>query len=178
MNGLKFVVGILACVFLASAYETDVAGDNYIVGGRNANRHQFPWIVSLRNRFNEAICGGFILSDHWVGSAAHCTEARYADPRNVIIASGAHTQTDGNRHQVARIINHPRYNRNFRIFDISILRTVDRIPITPQGSVRPINFPNGPVVPVGATVYLAGWGWTQVSDSIYIYVFSLIKCLH
>lgn len=162
MEGLKLVFGSLACVLLASALAVDVVGDNYIVGGRNANRHQFPWIVSLRNTMNRHHCGGFILSDRWVGSAAHCTIRRLANPNNLIIASGAHTQTDGRKHRVARIVNHPRYNQEHVTFDFSIIQTVDRIPITPQGPVRAIRFPTGPVVHDGSTVFIAGWGWSRV----------------
>lgn len=162
MEGLKLVFGSLACVLLASALAVDVVGDNYIVGGRNANRHQFPWIVSLRNTMNRHHCGGFILSDRWVGSAAHCTIRRLANPNNLIIASGAHTQTDGRKHRVDRIVNHPRYNQEHVTFDFSIIQTVDRIPITPQGPVRAIRFPTGPVVHDGSTVFIAGWGWSRV----------------
>lgn len=164
MRSLKIIFGLLVCVLLASAFETEVNGDNYIVGGRPATRHQFPWIVSLRSATNDHFCGGFILSDRWVGSAAHCTFGSRAVPANVIVASAAHTRFDGNRHRVARIVNHPRYNRQHMIFDISIIQTADRIPITPNGPVRTIRFPTGPVVHDGQTVFFAGWGLTGVSE--------------
>lgn len=164
MNGIKIVFGLLACVLLASAFDTEVDGDNYVVGGRNATRNQFPWIVSLRRQGNNHFCGAFILSDRWIGTAAHCTQGQLAQPANVVAATGAHTRTDGNVHRLARIFNHPRYNRRTMTFDVSILQTVDRIPVTPNGPVRTIRFPSGPVVHNGQTVFLAGWGATQVSN--------------
>lgn len=164
MSGFKIVFGLLACVLLVSAFETDIVGDNYIIGGRNANRYQFPWIVSLRNRQNNHFCGGFILSNRWIGSAAQCTLGNHAIPDNVIAATGAHTRTDGTRHRINRILNHPRFNRVTLTFDVSILQTADRIAVTPNGPIRAIRFPTGQVVHNGATVYIAGWGRAQVRD--------------
>lgn len=37
MTGLKIVLGLLACVLHASAYETATGGDSYIIDGHNAN---------------------------------------------------------------------------------------------------------------------------------------------
>lgn len=174
MYGVKVVIGHLVFgVLLASAFEAGVDGDNYIIGGRPANRYQFPWLISLRNPQNHHVCGGFIMSDRWIGSAAQCTQGRYSNPNGLIAVSGAHTRTDGNRHRVARIINHPRYNNRFRMFDVSIIQTAERMPITPQGPIRPIRFPRGPVVHDFTTVFIAGWGVSRVNTLILLFFFFL-----
>lgn len=161
MNGVKIVFCLLSVAILVSALKDDDVGGNYVVGGRAATRHQFPWIVSLRNTQNIHFCGGFILSDRWIGTAAHCTQGRFASPEQIIAATGAHTLTDGNRHRVIRLVNHPRYNRNLA-FDVSILLTAERMPVTPQGPVRTIRFPTGPMANDRSVAYFAGWGLTQV----------------
>lgn len=164
MTGLKIVLGLLACVLHASAYETATGGDSYIIDGHNASQHQFPWIVSLRTvATNRHVCGGFILGDRWVGTSAECIRRASLQSQTVVVASGAHTRTDGNIHHVIRIIRHPRFSHISMTFDFALLQTANKIPITPQGPVRAIKCATGPVVEDDASVITAGWGIIKVS---------------
>ena len=45
-----------------------------IVGGQEAPGSKWPWQVSLRLRYQYWIhfCGGSLINDQWVVSAAHC----------------------------------------------------------------------------------------------------------
>ncbi len=49
-----------------------------VVGGIKAEKHEFPWIVSIQKRDNYAnyrhFCGGSIINDYFVITAAHCAE--------------------------------------------------------------------------------------------------------
>lgn len=159
MNGLATLLSLLACVFVATANE-NVDADNYIIGGRKATPGQFPQLVSMRTIQNEHFCGGFILSDRWVCTAAHCTVGARARPANILVATGAHTRTDGQRYRVARVVNHPRYDRHQRTFDVSIVQTKIRIVLNARVAV--IRWPTGPVVHNGQTMLIAGWGITKV----------------
>lgn len=42
-----------------------------IIGGMEAEVGEFPWQVSIQAR-NEHFCGGAIISEWWIVSAAHC----------------------------------------------------------------------------------------------------------
>jgi len=45
--------------------------DHRITGGFTAERGQFPWQVGLIINFF-GFCGGSLISDRWVLTAAHC----------------------------------------------------------------------------------------------------------
>ena len=47
---------------------------SYIIGGRYAKDGEVPWQVSLWRVINkdDFYCGGSILSDQWILTAAHC----------------------------------------------------------------------------------------------------------
>ena len=46
--------------------------DSKVVGGTVAHEGQFPYQISLRNRYNRHFCGGSILNHQWILTAAHC----------------------------------------------------------------------------------------------------------
>jgi secreted trypsin-like serine protease len=50
---------------------SDNSIDTRIIGGEPATLGQIPWQASLRIN-NKHTCGGSILTDRWVISAAHC----------------------------------------------------------------------------------------------------------
>lgn len=176
MIATKIVLGLLACVLIASGEEinvpaeqdyfvvnTTLESDNYIVGGQNARPGQFPFMVSLRTRQNRHFCGASILNNRWVLSAAHCTQGKTAEARNVLAVLGGHLQTDGVTCPILRIINHPRYNRQFMLNDISLLNSVHQFQFI-ERLIQPLRLPNADYTD-GQRVqtWVAGWGLTRVS---------------
>ena len=82
-----------------------------IVGGHEAVPYSWSMIVSLRfDGSTDHSCGGSILNDNYILSAAHCFKGiSYDAPAGVSIAAGIHNRSEGNQtiRQVDRIIIHP-----------------------------------------------------------------------
>jgi len=127
-----------------------------IVGGEEATPHEFPWIVDMRRGGH--YCGGSIISEEWVMTAAHCSTAA---PSNYELVAGDHHigQTEGTeqRRQVVRIIRHPRYgNTNIQYENDIALMKVDT-PFQFNQYVQPAPIPDMTFEPTERAV-VAGWG--------------------
>lgn len=107
------------------------AGDeDRIVGGNNAIRNQFPWQVSLQfvsGSRSQHFCGGTILNNQWILTAAHC--AIEVSPSDVQVVAGILNldDTDVSAPQmqkvgVAEIIVHEAYNSYLFVNDIALLK--------------------------------------------------------
>ena len=52
-----------------------------VVGGWDARPNEFPWQISMHRlrdsgEFSHS-CGGSIINENWILSAAHCVDTRY-----------------------------------------------------------------------------------------------------
>ncbi|XP_026101463.1 granzyme M-like [Carassius auratus] len=56
-----------------------------IVNGKEAKPHSRPYMVSLQNRFKHT-CGGFLISDEFVMTAAHCWKG-YPEILTVVVGA-------------------------------------------------------------------------------------------
>jgi len=69
-----------------------LAASQRIVGGEEAEPHEFPWQISLRRASdNFHFCGGSVLNENTVVTAAHCTVI-WDSPDEVVIVAGEHNK--------------------------------------------------------------------------------------
>lgn len=77
---------------LAANAEEPEAGGGFeakIIGGEAAEEGQYPWLVSLVYSDNgAAFCGGSVIAEDVVITAAHCVE-RLSGPDDVVVYSGS-----------------------------------------------------------------------------------------
>jgi len=130
-----------------------------VVNGQNAQRHAWPWQISLRVNGGH-ICGGSIISPWWILTASHCVE-RNPYPSGYTVVVGAHAQserpTNNQVFYLRRVIMHERY-RNLN-FDVALLQL--RRPIQMSSKARAVCLPEqGSRIRAGSRCYITGWGRT------------------
>ena len=138
-----------------------------IVGGYEAEPHSWPWMAAIfikidSNRYK--FCGGSVISNWHVLSAAHCAfdkKGLAIRAQNFRIMLGAHNRTaqDGVWYDVSRVIAHPEYESRTRQSDISLLTLERRIVFS--HTIAPLCLADDSVSKINLTRYHAvvtGWG--------------------
>ncbi|XP_042363895.1 serine protease 27 isoform X3 [Plectropomus leopardus] len=135
---------LLMCSFLSEqgsmAEDCGVAPLNTrTVAGENATAGSWPWQVSVHlNPKGAQICGGTLISDQWVLTAAHCIKTNF--PSVWILYFGRETQSGPNVNEVSRtvsqIIIHPDHNSEPFNNDIALMKLSS--PVTFTDYIRPI----------------------------------------
>ncbi|KAK6635458.1 hypothetical protein RUM44_000709 [Polyplax serrata] len=129
-----------------------------VVGGRPADPKQWPWMVSLiRNR--EHFCGGCLITDKHVLTAAHCLKG--INPKTVVVRLGEHDlqrieETRTQDFRVAEVVPHNDFNANTYENDIAIVK-LDRS-VTFNSYAWPVCLPQPGSDFVDEEAIVIGWG--------------------
>ncbi|XP_011863835.1 PREDICTED: trypsin-1-like [Vollenhovia emeryi] len=119
--------------------------DPRIVNGEDAKLGEIPYQISLQTRSESFhFCGGSILNNNYVITAAHCVEGEPAG-RLKVVAGTIKLSDPKSEHEVTKIIVHKDYNaRNSWINDIALVKvktpfkvssTIGHVPLPPKGHV-------------------------------------------
>lgn len=111
-----------------------------IVGGQECKRGECPWQALLfSDEENDGFCGGTILNEYYILTAAHCLHQ--ARRFKVRVGDLNTEQEEGGEmvHEVDMIIKHNKFQRDTYDFDIAMLRL--KTPITFRENVAPACLP-------------------------------------
>ena len=135
-----------------------------IVGGTQVNpacpNCKYEFMVSLQSGgwWGGHFCGGSLVREDWVVTAAHCVQGESASSIDVVIGLHNVNGTNGSQtRDVAEIIIHPQYSGNSLNNDYALLRLSS--PITNFEPIQLITENSHDNEPVMSTVM--GWGATQ-----------------
>ncbi|KAG7227830.1 hypothetical protein INR49_013624 [Caranx melampygus] len=129
-----------------------------IVGGENATARSWPWQVSIHYLVSH-ICGGTLINNQWVLTAAHCIPEGLAN--RWILYLGRETQSGPNVNEVNRtvsqIIIHPDYNNTLLNNDIALMKLSTPVSFTEY--IRPICLASNSSQFYNSTpCWATGWG--------------------
>ncbi|KAK5602830.1 hypothetical protein CRENBAI_025103 [Crenichthys baileyi] len=158
---------ILSCLaFIGAAYGCGspaipplITGYARIVNGEEAVPHSWPWQVSLQDYTGFHFCGGSLISETWVVTAAHCG----VQTSDRVILGEHDRSSNAESIQVispGRVFRHPQYNSYTNNNDITLIKLSS--PAQLNMRVSPVclaetadNFPGG------LRCVTTGWGLTR-----------------
>lgn len=141
--------------------DTNITFDNRILYGERAEENQFPYQVSLQLD-KKHICGGSIISDGKVLTAAHCSESKHGrslpiDSLRVLVGTNQlKVSAQQYFYLVKSVVVHDKFDRETVHYDYALVfikGTFDfrslKISIIPLAQVNPLP---------GTVCYVSGWG--------------------
>ena len=148
-----------------------------IVGGIEAQPGEFPWQVSWQRKGSSTFshsCGGSILNENWILTAAHCCAGIY---EGRIVAGGLKLKEDEGIEQERSYVEfiHPEYDSRATNNDVCLLKLSEPLDLSMPESVGPIKLNTKSEVEEGPTFVVSGWGTTSVSK-ILISRFGRVPC--
>jgi hypothetical protein len=167
----------------AKSYNTAVEDDNYerypkscgrasvamsrsglrIINGAEARPHSHPWQVKVVTTNGRSVgnCGGSLINNQWVLTAAHCLSN---DKSKMSVQLGAHdyTRLEEGKVSVAveRMVGHADYDERRIVNDIALLKLAHPVAFSDQ--IQPVCLPKSDPEP--QTSIISGWGKTSDQD--------------
>ncbi|XP_039750561.1 trypsin-like [Pararge aegeria] len=155
-----------------------------IVGGYETKKKEIPWIVVLlyNGRF---YCGGSLINDLYVLTAAHCTSGFRKEKMTVRFLEHDRSVPNDTKtidRKVSQIIRHLRYNPSNYDNDIAMLKLSERVDLSTalkrvrveetgvedenDVGLRPVCLPLAGLSYNNETALVAGWGTTEEGGSV------------
>ncbi|XP_009468730.1 PREDICTED: chymotrypsin-like protease CTRL-1 [Nipponia nippon] len=161
----------VACLALASTVSgcgvptisPSVHDSERIINGQNAVAGSWPWQVSLQTRFGSHFCGGSLINENWVVTAAHCE----FNPYSHVVVLGEY-DLSSNRESiqvktVVKAITNPNWDPYNLNNDITLLKLSSPAQLGPR--VSPVCLaPANLALPPNLQCVTTGWGRTNTNS--------------
>ena len=125
--------------------------------------NEYPWQVGMVTAGHSMVwCGGSLISNQWILTAAHCTQDK--SPSDIEVLLGEHdlhnsSETSVFRMTIAHIEDHPKYNSSTLNYDFSLLKIKETVDFMTLRHIRPICLPREAIDDYKNFVAtVTGWG--------------------
>ncbi|VUD67617.1 Trypsin [Thalassocella blandensis] len=143
-----------------------------IIGGAEVEPGEYPFMVAvgynLSGDFNQ-FCGGVLISDSWVATAAHCSEG--TNPLDVGVLVGTNDIYDGSGQllEVEDIVLHPEFDSILSVgggYDIALWKLAQPIDLAASGleSISMLSPENAALAADGQLATTVGWGVSDLAS--------------
>jgi trypsin len=146
-------------------------GIGKIVGGTDAKDGEFPFQVSLRSVAALGLthfCGGSIVNENFVLTAAHCCAGQLALAVHVVAGGTKLYVNEGveQRVNVAKILAHEDYDSSTITNDICLLKLSESLDLS-GSEIQAVTLPTqGQDTPAGTAAVVTGWGATSEGSGL------------
>ncbi|XP_029469334.1 complement factor D-like [Rhinatrema bivittatum] len=129
-----------------------------ILGGSEAKPHLRPYMASLHED-GKHLCGGFLIADQWVLSAAHCRPEQENATLQVLLGAHSLSEPEPSKHfyQVLAYFLHPGYNDTTAHNDLLLLKLREKVALSQEVKILPFQKVDKDL-PAGTICDVAGWG--------------------
>lgn len=156
-------------------------------GQPRATRTHSPWQVEIYSNFTQWTaddlkahklwelphrCGGSLIADHWVLTAAHCIDQQKVDKGyRVRLGTTDIDDNSGVTYRIDRMVMHGRYDAEHHLNDIALIHFVaddltDRSKARSVERIRLYGTKSGEdALGAGIPVTVTGWGKTSAGDA-------------
>ena len=155
---MRFKRPIAAVLGAGAALATMVAvptPSQAIVGGTNVPPNGYPFMASVQDG-GFHFCGGSVIANRWVLTAAHCVPDGNA--AGLTVRVGSNNNTSGGVVRVVDLVKvHPSFDGTYH--DAALLRLTQDVPLVGVSKIALANSPaNDSLEAQGTPVVVAGWG--------------------
>lgn len=164
MKLYRVLILLIGVFFLQGVNAAGTGVQTRIVGGTESTSGEWPWMVllSTSNSTSNFFCGGSLISERWVLTAAHCV---LNSPGAIYAFVGEYSKStnDISANKISTIIVHPDYDPLTSDNDIALLK------LSNVETITPVNIISSSVAATLETtsqdylrdVYAIGWGSTE-----------------
>ncbi|XP_004429095.1 PREDICTED: chymotrypsin-like elastase family member 1 isoform X2 [Ceratotherium simum simum] len=166
---LRFLV--FASLVLHGHSTQDILETNArVVGGNEAQKNSWPSQISLQYLSGGSwyhTCGGTLIQQKWVVTAAHCVDSQLTF--RVVVGDHNLSQNDGTEQYVSvqKIVVHPSWNSDNMAagYDIALLRLAQRVTLNSYVQLG-VLLQAGTILPNDTPCYITGWGRTKTNGQL------------